>query len=150
MSFCHSTRTFRSESVKHTVKPHIQRTSVNIENLNNTAEQSDADENNLRKDHISPELIQERIRAKLEPPIKRISRVTIIFNLQIDDNSAKNTPTAVPNANRPHEALAWQQVRSKLKTEHKESILERIRVLCLCLIFGRQDSENHFFPTNRT
>ena len=42
--------------------------SVNTENLVKTSEKFDAEENNLNKDRISSELLQERITAFLEPP----------------------------------------------------------------------------------
>ena len=45
---------------------------------------------------VSPDLIEERIKAKLELLIEQISTLTQLLNQLIQENSAHNSPTAGP------------------------------------------------------
>ena len=70
MSFSHSSKTLRSGKTYSQNIP--QKLSINAKNVANCSEQSDVEEINANNDRISRELIQEKIRANLEPLIAQI------------------------------------------------------------------------------
>ena len=63
MSFSRSSKNLRKKTYK-TIHPKV---SVNIENLANESEPCDTEESNANDDRVLPELIEEKIRAYLEP-----------------------------------------------------------------------------------
>ena len=50
--------------------------SVNVVNITNATEQSDAEKSNANQNGVSPELIDEKIRANLEPFTVQISIIS--------------------------------------------------------------------------
>ena len=69
MSFSYSSTTLRSANLHFKL-------SVNAENVTNASEPYNSEETNANEDWISPELIEERIRANLEPLNKQILTLT--------------------------------------------------------------------------
>ena len=74
-------------------------------NTENTVDASETWED-WRSYRPASELIEERIRANLEPLNVQISTLTQLLDQLIKDNSAKTTPTAGPRVLRP-QAVSW-------------------------------------------
>ena len=89
--------------------------SVNVENLIIASEQSDAEDESAINDSVSPELIDERIRANLEPLNEQISSLTLSLNHMIYNNSARTTAAASYRAHRPQAGLSlhWESGASR-------------------------------------
>ena len=68
--------------------------SVNTENTADASETRGAKEMYKSIHRASPELIEERIGADLEPLSEQIATLTQLFNQLVQDNSAKTPPTA--------------------------------------------------------
>ena len=71
-------------------------TSVLFERRTNFKVQSFSDSD----DRISPELLAERIKANLKPPIEQISDLNKLLNQPIQHNSATTTPTVSSHVRR--------------------------------------------------
>ena len=67
--------------------------SVNAEKITNASKQFKAEESNANNDRVSQDLIEERMRANLEPFYEQISNLTQLLNQLIHDNSSE-TPMA--------------------------------------------------------
>ena len=67
--------------------------SINAENVTNASKQSNAEESNANNDRVLQELIDERMRANLEPFYEQISNLTQLLNQLINDTPSK-TPMA--------------------------------------------------------
>ena len=92
MNFSQSNRTVRNNKMyDQNIHPKL---SVNEEKATNASKKYDAEEINISKDQISPELIEEKIRANLEPLNEQILTLSQLLNQLIQDNSAKATPMA--------------------------------------------------------
>ena len=59
---------------------------MNVENLTDASEQSHAEETNVKNYQVSPVLLEEKIRATLEPLNVQISNLTQVLNQLIHDN----------------------------------------------------------------
>ena len=75
--------------------------SVNIEDATDAPEVCNAKRTDRTIAGISSDSNEERIRANLEPPIAQISSLIHLLNQLLQNNSAKNTPTAGPRTHRP-------------------------------------------------
>ena len=74
---------------------------VNTKNTTDESEALGAAEIDGTTNGFSLELIEQRIRAQLEPLNAQISKLTQLLNQLIQDNSAMTTPTAGPRTHRP-------------------------------------------------
>ena len=80
--------------------------SVNAKYATNTSEPYDTEKIIENNDQISSELIEENIRANLEPLNEHIFTIIQLLNQLIQNNSAKTTPTAGSCTHRPQTGIS--------------------------------------------
>ena len=76
--------------------------SVNIENTIGATEISDAERTDKTMTIVSSDLIEEKVRANLEPLNDQKSTLTQLLNQLIKDSLAETAPTAAPHTNCQH------------------------------------------------
>ena len=87
--------TFLKNGKTYSQKLHLE-TSVNAENTTDAPEACDTDSADEPITAVSPDLIDEKIKANLEPLSAQISTLTQLLKQLIQDNSARNSPIAGP------------------------------------------------------
>ena len=114
--------------------------SVNTKNTTDGSEALGAKEIHGTINGFSLELIEQRIRAHLEPLIAQFSKLTQLLNQLIKDNSAMTTPTAGP---RTHRFEAGTSFKREARTSRAQpvTIIADTSILISCQ--GSSCPKNH-------